>query len=93
MAALLPVPAFTRFLLAPRQEWGLTRLLLLPLLAWKQLRRPTSGTDTPPVEPGQGDVLVLLDSSWHLPIWPAAAAAQAAEEKPQSLLSSKPSKP
>jgi glycosyltransferase involved in cell wall biosynthesis len=72
--ALLPWAPWVSFLTAPRQQWGLTRILLLPRTL---LRQQQEGAALPAIAPQAGDVLVLLDSSWHLDLWPAVHAAKA----------------
>lgn len=74
--ALLPLPGFVRFVMAPRTVWGLSRLLLLPLQAWRALRNSPAPLDASALAVGHGDVLVLLDSSWNLPIWYAVRTAK-----------------
>ena len=69
--ALLPLPPLLRFLSAPRTQWGLTKLLLLPRTLLRKALSP------PALRVQAGDVLVLLDSSWHLDLWPAVHAARA----------------
>lgn len=74
VCALLPWAPWVNFLMAPRQRWGLTRILLLPRTL---LRQAQDGPALPVIAPQAGDVLVLLDSSWHLDLWPAVHAAKA----------------
>jgi alpha-1,2-rhamnosyltransferase len=76
LAALIPWYPWVRFLQAPKNQWGLSRLLLLPREIVSRRARPTPSHDTA-IAPGHGDVLVLRDSSWHLDIWPAVRAAKA----------------
>ena len=74
LAAIFPYPAASRFLFAPTRQFGLMAILktalkvpLFPLLL-TYLKKP------PRARPG--DVLILLDSSWHLNIWSAVAEAR-----------------
>lgn len=76
VVALLPWAPLRSFLMAPRHAWGLTRMLLLPMALLRKQRDDPPAAASPLVSPGPGDVLVLLDSSWHLPIWPAVAQAR-----------------
>lgn len=71
IAALLPWPPLVRFIMAPRGQGGLTGLLTLPLGLIRGRTAPPE-----PLTIGQGDVLVLLDASWHLDIWPQVANAK-----------------
>lgn len=77
-AALIPVPSARRFLMAPRNEPGLSMWLTRALTASR--RRLARGRHEPgatgPVEivpDASRDTLVLLDSSWMQDIWPAVA--------------------
>lgn len=69
VAKLIPFRPFVVFLYAPRTQWGLTRILTISL---RLVRRTAS---PPPTREGitstAGDVIVLLDSSWHLDLWKA----------------------
>jgi glycosyltransferase involved in cell wall biosynthesis len=75
-SALLPFPSARRFLNAPRHEFGLsfliTRAAAACLPAARQAMAPPEG-----VKPGPGDVLLLVDSSWHDHPWAAARAFKA----------------
>jgi len=68
LATVLPYRPFVVFLYAPRTQWGLSRLLLLPFGKAPALSAPPVPE---PIQVDKGDVLVLLDSSWHLDIWKA----------------------
>jgi alpha-1,2-rhamnosyltransferase len=82
LGALLPFPAAHRFLWAPRSQPGLASLLLLP---WRLIRfavqavtRGARRGGAAPSSPSldryaslRGSVLLLLDSSWTTPLWPA----------------------
>jgi len=73
---ILPFPAVRRFLNAPRHEFGLSNLLAR---AAATLPPTTSAKSEPPagVSPEPGDVLLLVDSSWHDHPWAAARAFKA----------------
>ncbi len=70
-AALLPWQPWVDFLNAPATAPGLSRLLTTPV-RWL---RKKSATPVDPPQPAPavtfhpGDVLILLDSSWHLSLW------------------------
>ena len=68
LATLVPYRPFVVFLYAPRTQWGLSRVLLLPFGRAPALSAPPVPE---PIRVEKGDVLVLLDSSWHLDIWKA----------------------
>lgn len=73
LAKLIPYEPFVIFLYAPRTQWGLSRVLLLPFgLAPKITPAPAR----PEIHVEKGDVLVLLDSSWHLNLWNAVDACK-----------------
>lgn len=74
LAALIPYPPVIRFTYAPRSQWGLSRIFLAPLLLVRWWRRPRPAGEPLTFQPG--DVLVLLDSSWHLDIWPTVLRAR-----------------
>lgn len=68
--AIFPFAPVRRFLMASRSEFGLTRLLLSPWRFYKRGRQAAVATVA--AEPdifSSGDVLLLLDSSWHLDLW------------------------
>lgn len=69
VAHLIPYRPFVVFLYAPRTQWGLTRILTMPLRMVK--RTTASPPQRDPIMTEKGDVLVLLDSSWHLDLWKA----------------------
>ena len=79
VAALLPSARVRRFVYAPPHQRGLSRSLLLMLrcVGWRSTRlNPPALAATGPVCLDQrtscaGDILLLLDSSWATPIWPA----------------------
>lgn len=68
-AKLIPYRPFVVFLYAPRTQWGLTRILTIPLRIVQRTAAPPPQRDAITTE--KGDVLVLLDSSWHLDLWKA----------------------
>lgn len=67
-AKLIPFQPFVTFLYAPRTQWGLSRVLLLP---FGRAKGPNPQPKREWIDVKPGDVLVLLDSSWHLNIWKA----------------------
>ena len=77
LAALVPYPPFVHFVYAPRSEWGLSRLGLAPMLLLRRRPRPAAAA-LPPAAADfvRGDVLIMLDSSWHLDVWPAVLRAK-----------------
>jgi len=77
--AVVPLPFFTRFMLRGRQQFGLNylldRILIRPLKRLAGWRTPElvdvdAATLERFAEVGEGDTLLLLDSSWHCNIWP-----------------------
>ncbi|HEX8955438.1 MAG TPA: glycosyltransferase family 1 protein [Burkholderiaceae bacterium] len=74
LAALCPHPRFVRFVYAPRWKWGLSRLMLVPLLPF--VRSPHRAELAPQAIFNRGDVLVLLDASWNLDIWDTVTEAR-----------------
>lgn len=76
LAALLPWTPWVKFLMAPKTHWGLSRLLLLPREILDGLRGRGAESRGNGLTLGRDDVLVLLDSSWHWNVWPAARAAK-----------------
>jgi len=75
-ATLLPFAPVRRFLYAPPEQWGLARCLRAP----RRILRRSVGLEAASA-PAQrrldqrpscfGDILLLLDSSWTIPLWPA----------------------
>lgn len=74
LALIFPFPRFVRFIYAPRWKWGLSRLMLLPLLPFMRPSRHTE--QAPQAVFKQGDVLILLDASWNLDIWDTVTEAR-----------------
>jgi O-antigen biosynthesis alpha-1,2-rhamnosyltransferase len=79
LSVILPFGSSQRFLFATPDRLGLAWCILLPLRAlglrpWPQRMAEygsTIGLDE--YASCDGSILVLLDSSWHAPIWPAVA--------------------
>jgi alpha-1,2-rhamnosyltransferase len=71
LAALLPFAAIHRFLYAPPHEPGLAALLR-PLLGRQPAPDPDRSGTLDGFETHAGSILLLLDSSWNVPLWPAA---------------------
>jgi len=74
LAALLPFAVARRFIYAPPQIAGLARCILMPWIALRGRPAPVTLDQRPC---SVGDVLLLLDSSWTFPIWPAVRRFQA----------------
>lgn len=64
LAAHIPMPTLKHFLLAPRTQFGLARLLFAPveLLLWRRSRYLTAADNTLMLQ--AGDLLFLPDASW-----------------------------
>jgi FkbM family methyltransferase len=82
IGAVLPFPAVHQFLWAPRSQFGLARIGLFPWRAARAVlgvanlgaRRGSAPPDSPNLDwyaSLQDSVLLLLDSSWTIPLWPA----------------------
>jgi alpha-1,2-rhamnosyltransferase len=69
VARLVPYRPFVVFLYAPRTQWGLTRILTIPLRLVQ--RTAAAPPQREAITSEKGDILVLLDSSWHLDLWKA----------------------
>jgi len=74
LTVMLPFAAAHRFLFASPDRFGLAWCVLLPLRALRL--RPWPEPRSEPISLDQyascdGSILVLLDSSWTFPIWPA----------------------
>lgn len=74
-----------RFLTSSRTEFGLTRILyMLSLIGVykklkviiKRIRQPRDQPTNSSVVFAKGDVILMLDSSWHLPAWEAIEQAK-----------------
>jgi len=98
-AAALPHPAVRRFLFAHPIEFGLAWCLMTPLRLWRMVQqtRPVQPADPLVLRDGlglsldasakhSGNVLLLLDASWHLRVWPAVARFQRAGGDVQSVV-------
>jgi FkbM family methyltransferase len=75
-ATLLPFAPVRRFLYAPPEQWGLARGLRALRRMFR--RGAAAGTTNGPARKYLdqrpsclGDILLLLDSSWTIPLWPA----------------------
>ena len=66
LAKLIPFKPVIDFIYAPRTEWGLSRIVYLPVEWLQRDRLQWQGVDIAP-----GDVLILLDSSWNYNLWRA----------------------
>lgn len=85
IAAALPFQGFTKFLLAPPSEFGLNRIVrnAVGALFGRGQKEPIGALigheNGRPDSAGSaidhtGDILLLLDSSWTAPLWPATKA-------------------
>lgn len=91
IAFLLPHPKIREFFLAPRNEFGINFLVDQYILQnIKKCKALFSGT--PQVLPTQqlldtheGDILLLLDSSWHMGIWAAVDGLRKKGVQPVAL--------
>lgn len=77
-SALIPWEPFQRFILSPRNSFGLNYILynylykpVVSLMAKKEAGALFSEKERVPMEIEKGDILLLLDSSWYMNIWPA----------------------
>jgi len=78
LSALIPYPSFQRFILAPHDQFGLNYIIFKSIyypskmLSNKIHRyRNSSSKEHKNIEPKQGDILIILDSSWYMNIWGA----------------------
>ena len=76
LSALLPIPIVKNFLYAPKDRFGLRyiveKLFIKPyksITLKKESSKPTSSA--PAVN--RGDILLLIDSTWYLNIWPTVS--------------------
>ena len=91
IAAILYRPGVKAFLLAPRNRFGLNmfidKVLIQPAKALVRLIAiRIRHRDTSEFLPKSGDVLLLLDSSWHMDIWPSVAKAKESGAKVIAVL-------
>jgi len=76
LTVMLPFAPAQRFLFASPDEFGLAWCVLLPLRAlrirpWpKRITEPSGPISLDEYASCADSILVLLDSSWHIPIWP-----------------------
>lgn len=83
LALLLPFEAARRFIYAPPYQFGLAQCLLIPWFIFSGRKPPPPpAAKSPEVTGGisleefanfEGSILLLLDSSWSTPVWPAVA--------------------
>lgn len=87
LAAVLPFAPAQRFLFASPDQFGLAWCVLLPLRAlrlrpWPKRRPEPDGPITlDQYASCDGSILLLLDSSWPFPIWPAVERFRRREGK------------
>ena len=91
IAAILYHPGVKDFLLAPRNRFGLNmfidKVLIQPAKALvKLIAMRIKSKETSEFLPKEGDVLLLLDSSWHLDIWRSVARAKESGTKVIAVL-------
>jgi alpha-1,2-rhamnosyltransferase len=91
IAAILYRPGVKAFLLAPRNRFGLNmfidKILIQPAKALVRLIAiRIRHRDTSEFLPKSGDVLLLLDSSWHMDIWWSVAKAKESGAKVIAVL-------
>jgi len=67
LARLLPFHFIKRFLFAPKFQFGLSWCIYQPI----KLIRSIVSSRADNIQVSKGDILLLLDSSWVLPIWDA----------------------
>lgn len=77
LISVFPVRSFAKFLMAPKNTWGLSKILLSPLVFIRSFKNQKSTNYAPEVHPGKGDVIILLDSNWLPGLWPTVKAAKA----------------
>lgn len=77
VATAVPIPAVVNFVYAPPTQWGLSRIVMLPLLLVRSGRAVLLPIRRDPVVFAKDDVLVLLDSSWHTDLWKTVDACRA----------------
>ena len=76
IASIAPFPGILKFVYAPPTQWGLSRIVLLPLRLARSGRALVVPPGREPVVFAKGDVLVLLDSSWHTDLWKTVDACR-----------------
>lgn len=76
--ALFPFDSVRNFLFAPREKFGLSYIINLFFLKPLKFLINSVKKKSPPHAPQllveQGDVLLLLDSTWYMNIWPSVAS-------------------
>ena len=74
VAAIVPIPVFSKFMTTPRDKFGLSWIIHQAYRKTFSVLTKGKINESAPVDPKAGDVLVLLDSSWHLDVWPTVKA-------------------
>lgn len=77
LALVFPFEAARRFIYAPRTEFGLARCIYLPLRRLLRGRMPVAPApmvlrSLDQYDRLDGSIFLMLDSSWGIPVWPAA---------------------
>ncbi len=84
IVAIFPFPKLKSFLLAPREQFGLNHLIHKVLI---QPFKQQEIADKPfELEVSKGDILLLLDSTWHLDIWSTVDRLKQQEVKVISII-------
>lgn len=91
VSAILGSGALSRFVNAPPTQFGLSRFLLSPLIIFRRLRGAVRSQRENCARRDQradhsGDILLLLDCSWHYDVWTAATKFQHAGGKVVGLI-------
>lgn len=78
IAAIFPHHSVKKFLFASRNEFGLNYLIFKLLNSIKSIINPSKQQVQTVNEPliSKDDILLLLDSTWHLDIWPSVKYAK-----------------
>ena len=81
LAAVLCHPAAQRFCMAPRDQFGLNwiadHFLVKPARGIAEIfQKSRPSAKAKEIRIAQGDILLLLDSSWYMDIWPSVSRAK-----------------
>jgi alpha-1,2-rhamnosyltransferase len=75
--AFLPFDSVLRFMTIPKEAFGFNfiiyNLLVRHIYSIKNILKPKKKTINSNVEVNSGDVLLLIDSSWYMEIWPSVS--------------------
>lgn len=90
ISAILYHPRARAFFMAPRNRRGFNmlvdKMLIRPVRAVTRRGRAVAADEKAALPVSEGDILLLLDSSWHMDIWQSVARARAAGAKVISVL-------